>query len=71
MPPDYDLIFANHQALFVDFWAPPPASDKRKIRPTVVLVHGGSFVSGDKSEFKSLGQVLAARGFIVVSVNAI
>ena len=57
------------QSLDVDFYAPPPSGDRREMRPTVVLVHGGSFVSGDKAEFTSLGNILAARGFIVASIN--
>lgn len=53
----------------MDFWAPPPASDRRAKRPVVVLVHGGSFVGGDKSSFKPLATVLAQRGFVVGSIN--
>ena len=49
--------------------APPPSEDHRPMRPTVVLVHGGSFISGDKSSFDSLGRALAARGFIAASIN--
>ena len=59
--------FANHQygvsfneltktneTLYMDLWAPPPDEDTRPQRPTVVLIHGGSFVGGDKSNFESL-----------------
>jgi acetyl esterase/lipase len=57
------------QELLMDFYAPPPQQDARKKRPTVLLVHGGSFVSGDKSSFGPLATVLAQRGFVVGSIN--
>jgi hypothetical protein len=63
----FNALTKQNETLYMDLWAPPPDSDKRKMRPTIVLVHGGSFVSGDKEGFKSLGEILAARGFIVVS----
>ena len=53
----------------MDFYAPPPASDKRAKRPVVVLIHGGSFIGGDKSSWAPLATVLAQRGFVVGSIN--
>jgi|EP01046_Picozoa_sp_COSAG06_P046870 acetyl esterase/lipase len=53
----------------MDFYAPPPSQDRRSKRPTVVLVHGGSFVGGDKQSFAPLATVLAQRGFVVGSIN--
>ena len=60
------------QTLVMDFYAPPtigPRADKRLKRPSVVLIHGGSFISGDKSSWAPLATVLAQRGFVVGSVN--
>ena len=57
------------QKLLMDFYAPPPSQDRRSKRPTVVLVHGGSFVGGDKQSFAPLATVLAQRGFVVGSIN--
>jgi len=40
----------------MDFYAPPNSgarADKRARRPVVVMVHGGSFVGGDKSHAAS------------------
>ena len=65
----FNALTNKTQTLEMDLYAPPPSDDSRKQRPTVVLVHGGSFVSGDKSSFASLAAVLAARGFIVASIN--
>jgi acetyl esterase/lipase len=57
------------QQLLMDFYAPPPHEDKRTKRPTIVLVHGGSFIGGDKGSWKPLATVLAQRGFVVGSIN--
>mmetsp|Transcript_10656 Transcript_10656/g.32956 ORF Transcript_10656/g.32956 Transcript_10656/m.32956 type:complete len:376 (+) Transcript_10656:3-1130(+) len=47
----------------------PPASDKRRARPVVVLIHGGSFLSGEKEDEENWSRLLAARGYVVVSIN--
>lgn len=44
-----------------------PAGDTATNRPAVVLVHGGGFIRGDKSEYS--GQSLAQRGYVAVSIN--
>ena len=60
------------QTLLMDFYAPPttgPRADTRLKRPTVLLIHGGSFIGGDKGSWEPLATVLAQRGFVVGSVN--
>jgi acetyl esterase/lipase len=37
--------------------------------PVVVFFHGGRWSSGDKSEYKFVGQALASRGFVAVLPN--
>ncbi|WP_143774220.1 alpha/beta hydrolase [Niastella vici] len=37
--------------------------------PLVVMIHGGSFVSGDKSDEKTHCSILADSGFVAVSIN--
>lgn len=37
--------------------------------PTVVWTHGGAWISGDKSNYASYYELLASRGFTVVSLN--
>jgi len=37
--------------------------------PVIVLCHGGSYVSGDKGEFRRLGIALARRGIAAVAIN--
>ena len=60
------------QILLMDFYAPPasgPRADTRLKRPSVVLIHGGAFVGGNKASWRPLATVLAQRGFVVGSVN--
>jgi acetyl esterase/lipase len=38
-------------------------------RAAVVLVHGGAWVEGDKSDMDAVGRRLAAAGYVAVSVN--
>jgi acetyl esterase/lipase len=40
-----------------------------RLRPAVVLVHGGGWSDGDKSAFTDLATQLAKSGFVAVSVN--
>src|SRR3982751_1375934 len=37
--------------------------------PLVMMIHGGAFTSGDKSDFTNHCQVLADSGFVAVSIN--
>jgi len=53
--------------LALDLWA--PADDPLAARPVVVLVHGGGFVSGDRSSMAPYGEALARRGFVTATVS--
>jgi acetyl esterase/lipase len=48
-----------------------PAGDSRPDKPAAVLVHGGSFTGGSKTNplMIELGQLLASRGFVAVSID--
>ena len=48
-----------------------PAGDTAALRPALVLIHGGSFIFGDKGDhyIARLARFAAQRGFVVVSVN--
>ncbi len=48
-----------------------PIGDPRPDKPGVVLVHGGSFTGGSKTNslMVALGQLLASEGFVAVSIN--
>lgn len=49
----------------------PPANDTRKARPVAVLVHGGSFATGNSGSDQEprLARKLVARGYVAVSIN--
>jgi len=46
-----------------------PTSDTAAIRPLIVLAHGGSFISGDKTDMLYIGTEMAKRGYVVASIN--
>ncbi len=48
-----------------------PVGDLRTDKPAAVIVHGGSFTGGSKTNslMVQLGQLLAARGFVAISIN--
>lgn len=54
--------------LKMDIYLPPPA-DTFKDRPMIVFVHGGGFVSGDKTAMKNYAVAMALRGWVTAAVN--
>ena len=67
----YGSAFNNatgeQEQLLLDAYLPP--AGEGAAMPVAVLVHGGSFDAGDKSELTPLALMLATRGFAVVSIN--
>src|SRR5262249_24554280 len=60
----YDRI--QGQSLSMDLYQP---SHSHKRLPVVLEVHSGSWQSGDRAEFPALSRYLAARGYVVASVD--
>jgi len=60
------LISTAQAAPAVDFYA---AEKAKKPAPVLVFVHGGAWISGDKSEYTSLGQAFAKSGLCVLIPN--
>jgi len=54
--------------LLMDIYFPANASTANKY-PLVMMIHGGAFTSGDKSDFSNHCQLLADSGFVAVSIN--
>ncbi|MEE1947204.1 alpha/beta hydrolase [Pedobacter sp. KR3-3] len=50
----------------MDIYLPPNRTTNTGI---IILLHGGSFIGGDKNEFTVQAQYLASRGFAVLNVN--
>jgi len=53
--------------LHVDIYA--PQSDTHTDRPLIILAHGGSFISGNKSDIALLCQETAKKGYVVASMQ--
>ena len=63
-----DIVYARRGELdlALDLYLPAPGA---KPAPLVVLVHGGGWRSGDRTEFGPLAARLAARGYAAASVS--
>lgn len=59
------------QDLFLDVYMPDLSDDTMKARPVVLLMHGGAFIIGSKTEqtVKLLGNELSKRGYVAVAVQ--
>jgi len=58
---------AGKASLLMDIYRPDAADSRR--RPAVVLVHGGGFVSGRRTDVAGYASALAARGVIAASID--
>jgi acetyl esterase/lipase len=70
----YEVVVENEisygevggEKLVLDVYRPKEATDKR---PAVVLIHGGGWRAGSKSDFKEMGADLATRGFVGFAIK--
>lgn len=53
--------------LKLDLFLPPAGAPSQ--RPTVVLVHGGGFSGGDKSQMAATARTYAQRGYVAISLG--
>jgi acetyl esterase/lipase len=62
------LVYANvdGQELPLDFYQPPSSF---RPAPCVIVIHGGSWRSGDSQQLAPLNSYLAARGYAVAAIN--
>ena len=58
---------APGRKLLLDVYTPPVSA--KKLFPAVLLVHGGGWRSGDRSQNNTLAGQLAARGFVAIPVE--
>jgi acetyl esterase/lipase len=58
----------NMVSLTMDLYFPPKATTASKY-PLVVMMHGGSYLNGDKSDLNRDCSILADSGFVVASIN--
>ena len=55
--------------LLADVYYPDPNVDPLPERPLVIMIHGGAFLAGDKSELTDIARGFAQRGFVVMNIN--
>ena len=53
----------------LDVFFPSKIKDTSEVLPTVVWIHGGGWVAGDKSEIANYLKILASKGYTVVGPN--
>src|SRR5688572_1725107 len=61
-----DVTFGDDAKQKMDVYLPEGRSEQT---PVVIMLHGGGFVAGDKSEFSARAQQFSAKGFAVLNVN--
>jgi acetyl esterase len=59
----------NDSDAYLDVYYPSEVKDTSKTLPTVVWVHGGAWVSGDKKDVANYAKIVASKGYTVVSVG--
>ncbi|MEZ5047690.1 MAG: carboxylesterase family protein [Chitinophagaceae bacterium] len=55
--------------LTMDIYYPQQSIDPLAQRPLVILVHGGGFTAGDKTDFTSYAEQLARRGYVAATLD--
>jgi hypothetical protein len=71
-----DLSYGNalnwqnsNEDLKLDIYYPSLNHDNLTKRPFILLIHGGSFLFGDKADWRLLCREFAKRGFVVATIN--
>ena len=57
------------EALQLDYYFPNNSIDTMTNRPFILLIHGGGFVGGDKSDWEDECKEFAKRGYVTASIN--
>lgn len=61
-----DAAYGENPAQKMDVYLP---ANRTSSTPVIIVLHGGAFVAGDKSEFSLQSQTLAGKGFAVLNIN--
>jgi acetyl esterase len=63
-----NLVYDPQDAdALLDVYLPKALSGEKL--PTIVWIHGGGYISGDKSQISNFAKILAAEGFAVITPN--
>jgi len=61
-----DILYFNHHDCLLDIYEKKDLQGKK---PVLLVIHGGSFVAGDKYNRRLLSRWSAERGYFVVNIN--
>lgn len=62
-----DIAYGSAPEERLDIYLPPDGAQPRK--PTIVWIHGGAFVAGDRQDVAPYLKVLAGRGYATVAIG--
>lgn len=62
-----DLTYGTHERNDLDLFL--PKDDGKKLRPAVIVIHGGAWRSGDKRQLRMLAEFFARRGYVAAAIN--
>jgi gluconolactonase len=70
MKTEWNVVYSTRgsRSLLADLFYPASAPDQG-LRPALIVVHGGGWHSGDKTKFQALSIKLAAKGYLVASIE--
>lgn len=57
------------QDLVMDVFEPDPAVDPLESRPLIVMIHGGAFYAGQRSDMNFMCMEFAKRGFVAATIS--
>jgi acetyl esterase/lipase len=64
-----NCAYGDHPQQQLDLYLPTPSTTNPNLLPVVIYAHGGNWVAGDKSQYRSICKQIAAQGFIVANIN--
>lgn len=59
----------NDKDAYLDAYFPSSVAGTKKSLPTIVWVHGGGWISGDKKDVGQYAQILANKGYTTIALN--
>ncbi len=59
----------SNEDLKLDIYYPSLNQDNLSERPFVLIIHGGAFIVGNKSDWRLVSREFAKRGFVVATIN--
>lgn len=62
-----DLTYGPNERNELDLFL--PKDEDKKLRPVVVVIHGGAWRSGDKKQLRMVAELFARRGYVAAAIN--